>query len=391
MAYQNTFYIYDVPVTCTGSGNHNWITADFRIDASANSANSAYNVSVYTRIDSSGRMNWSGDGIIRVTCNGTTSYKKVTLAMYSSGTTDWDGPATFTFGAPGIVNLAMNFDLDLTSTTGTNGKPGPTHVSDEGNLQHFYYNGYNISIGEGGLPPLVQPPIVTLEHVSSDLDSLTFKWTSNKPLASSKYKVGTGSWINASGTGTSGNFKVNQLSPETNYTIYFSGVSTSEYGSLNSNEVSSSGTTLDMTRITNIGECIFGNSISVSVRKESDKASKLKVWVTGNSRQPEFEFNVNDGTNTITFTQDQLDQIYRCFTTSNSVPIYFSLITTGEWSSWTDTQHNKSLQLTGIAKTAHVGIDEQPRRAQVWMGIDGTPRRAIVWIGDGNNIPRRCI
>ena len=482
MAYQNTFYIYEVPVTCTEDGSHDWITADFKIEAAANSTNTAYNVSVYARIDSGGRMNWTGDGDIRVTCNGITSSKQVTLAMYSSGTTDWDGPATFSFGAPGEVRLTMNFDLDLTRTTGTNGNPGPTHNSDGGNLQHFYYNNYNITIGDGGLPPLIvaptvssltnanqynnnsgisattnsisvswsesgtvtnryyrlnsggwiavssasatinnlsegtgytievkssnsagdsnvlstvirtryNAPVVSLSFGSNKLDSLVFNWTSNKSLASSQYKIDNGSWIR-SGTGTSGSITIGQLTPNTTYTVYFKGVSTSTYDSLSSNEDSESGTTLDMARITSIGNCIFGNSISIVVSKVVTNDTKLKIWTTGNSNRPEFEISVVNGTNTFTPTQAQLDQMYKCFTTTNEVPIYFSLTTTGEWSNWADTQQNKSLQLTGIAKTAHVGISNVPRRAQVFLGINNAPRRAIMWVGDSNNKPRRCI
>ena len=482
MAYQNTFYIYSVPVTCTGSGSHDWITADFKIEASANSANTAYNVNVYARIDSEGRMNWTGDGTLRVTCNGKSDAKAVKLEMYSSGTTAWDGPASFTFGAPGEVKLTMNIDLDLTATTGTNGSPGPTHNSDGGNLQHFYYNNYSITIGDGGLPPLITPPsissltntnqfnsntaisasmnsisikwtesgtvanryyrvnsgnwvsvssastvisnlsegtsyiievkssnsagdsnilsatirtryatpVVTLTYDSRTLDSLIFKWTSTKSLGSSQYKIGSGSWITA-GTGTSGTITVSRLTPNTKYTIYFSGTASSSYDSLSSNEVSVSGTTLDMARITSIGDCIFGNNISIVINKAVTNTAKLKIWTTGNSLKPEFEFDVVAGTNTFTPTQSQLDQMYKCFSTSNSIPIYFSLTTTGQWSNWSDDQQNKTLQLTGIAKTAHIGINNTPRRSQVFIGIDNTPRRAVAWIGDENNKPRRCI
>lgn len=575
MAYQNTFYVNDVPVTCTGTGSHDWITADFKIEAIANSTNTAYDVKVYARIDSQGRMNWTGDGTIRVTCNGTTASKQVALAMYSSGTTDWDGPAAFSFGAPGITALNMNFDLDLTLTTGTNGNPGPTHNSDGGNLQHFYYTNHRIAIGDGGLQPLIvsptisainnvnrlnddigvsassnsiniawkengtvtnryyringgtwvsatEPnvilsgltqntsytidvkssnstgesnvlsitvrtryetpvlseytnanqykdnvgisaspnsitlswkelggpisnryyrinkgswisinsspltisnlsegttytidvyasnldmvsnalsitlrtrhnnPTISLSNDSAKLDSLIFKWTSDKPLVNSQYKVNNGVWVEA-GSGTSGTITIKQLTPKTSYTIYFKGISTSSYDSLSSNEVSKSGTTLDMARITSIGDCIFGNSINIVVNKPSSNISKLKIWTVGNSRQPEFEFDVVDGTNTFTPSQDQLDQMYKCFTTSNSIPIYFSLITIGEWVSWNDTQQNKALKLTGIVKTAHISIDNKPRRAQLYIGIDNKPRMAIVFVGDENKKPRRCI
>ena len=480
MAYQNTFYINGVPVTCTGAGSHDWITADFRIEAYANASNTSYDVKVYARIDSSGRMNWTGDGDIRVTCNGVTSSKQVTLAMYSSGTTEWDGPATFSFGSPGDTSLLMNLDLDLTRTTGTNGKLGPTHNSDSGNLQHFYYNNYRINVGDGGLPPLIVAPTIsnltntdkynnindisastdsisfswtesgtvtnryyrvdggnwisvsspnaTISNLSSatrynidvkssnsvgdsnilstsirtrsnaptvallfesrTVDSLIFKWTSNLILASSQFKVNNGSWTD-SGSGTSGTITVQKLNPKTAYTVSFKGISSVD--GIASNEVSIVATTMDISHITNIGNCIFGNSITIDVDKPSSATTKLKIWTTGNSQQPEFEFEVVDGTNTFTPTQDQLDKMYKCFSTTNSIPIYFLLTTVGQWNSWTDTQQDKTLQFTGIAKTTHVGVNNVPRRAQVWIGIDGIPRRAIVWVGDANNKPRRCI
>lgn len=482
MAYQTTFYITNVPVTCTEDGDHDWINADFMIDATANASNTAYVVKVYARINAGGRMNWSGDGDIRVTCNGIKKSAHVELEMYGTGTTIWDGPATFEFGAPGEVQLNMNFDLDLTRTEGFQGGDGPNHNSDGGNLQHFYYNNYTIKIGEdGGLPPLITPPIisgltntnkynsnsaisastnsigiswsesgtvtnryyrlnggswvsvnsasatitglsegtdynievkcsnssgdsniintlirtrynapvVSLTYVSSTLDSMVFKWTSNKSLNSSQYKIGNGSWVN-SGNGMSGTITINQLTPNTSYTVYFKGVSAALYDGISSNEASASGTTLDMARITSIGDCIFGNSISINISKVVTNVTKLKVWSTGNSNSFEFEFNVTNGTNTFTPTQDQLDKMYKCFSTSNSIPIYFTLTTTGQWSNWSDTQQNKTLQLTGIAKTAHVGITDTPRRAQVFIGVDGVPRRAIMWVGVDNK-PRRCI
>ena len=482
MAYQDTFYINKVPVTCTGDGTHDWITADFMIRVFANPANTAYDVNVYARIDSGGRMNWTGDGDIRVTCNGVTSSKQVVLAMYSAGTTGWDGPASFSFGAPGTVSLNMNFDLDLTRTIGTNGSPGPTHNSDGGNLQHFYYNNYTINIGEGGVAPLITVPTisnlantnkysnsssvsastnsisiswsesgtvtnryyridggnwvsvsssnitipnltagtnynvevkcsnsagdshilatyirtryntpnVSLEFDHSTLDGLVFKWASNIALETTQYRINNSSWINLT-NGTSGYIVISELTPNTAYTVYFKGVSKAMYDGLPSNEVYKTGTTLDMARITDISDCIFGNSIIITVSKVVTNTTKLKIWTEGDGQKPEFEINVENGTNTFTPTQDQLDKMYKCFTTSNSIPIYFSLTTTGSWNNWSDSVQSTILQLTGIAKTSHIGVNNKPRRAQVWIGVNGKPRRAIVWVGDANNKPRRCI
>ena len=120
MAYQNTFYINNVPVTCTGDGDHDWITADFKIEAYANASNTSYDVKVYARIDASSRMNWNGDGDIRVTCNGVKKSAQVSLKMYGSDiTTEWDGPATFSFGAPGEVKLSIMVPTEAYRDEGT--------------------------------------------------------------------------------------------------------------------------------------------------------------------------------------------------------------------------------------------------------------------------------
>lgn len=488
MAYKNTFYINDVPVICTGGGDHDWIHANFRIEAAVNSANTGYNVDVYVQIDSEGRMNWSGNSELHVTCNDVSHSKSVKLTMYSSGSSSWDGPVSFEFDGIGVTQLKMDFDLDLTSTTGTNGKPGPTHNSDSGNLQHFSYNNYTIKIGDNGLPPVLVAPVITnltnespyngdysVSSLSNEIkiswyengysssitkrhyrvnggtwqevtmpsvtisglspettykievksvngagdsnilsinirtrradfeitltpdtvsiDSIIFKWTSGVPLSYFEYRTNpSGDWIRL-GSGTTGLISINELTPNTSYTVYFRGMSTEIYDSILSDQKSISTKTADMARITNIGDCIFGESITVTVNKTTNNLARLKVWTTGNSKQPTFEFDVNNGANTITFTQNQLDEIYKCYTTSNNVAIYFLLTTIGLWDDWEEnTQHGRSLQLTGIAKTAHISVDNIPRRAQAFIGISGnTPKIAIVWVGDKDNKPRRCI
>jgi hypothetical protein len=483
MAYQDTFNISNVPVTCTGEGSHSWLKANFRIEAAVNTANTGYDVKIYTQMIATEDINWTGDAMLRVNCNGVNSSNKVTLEMRSAGSSVWDGPATFFFNGLGVTRLVLNFDLDLTITTGlVTFKPGIYHRGDGGNLQHFYYNNYVISIGEdGGLPPVISvptissltntnpfnsnigisastnsiglkwtesgtitnryyrlnggswvsasssnititgltpgttynidvyttnsggssntisgtvrtrhnAPVVTLTYDSKKLDSLVFKWTSDKPLGSSQIKVNNGSWTNFD-TGTSGIITLEQCTPNTEYVVYFKGTSTSTYDSLASGEVNASAYTLDIAKITSIGDCIFGNNISITINNPTTNTAKLKVWTTGNSNKPEFEFKVVNGTNVFAPTQAQLDLMYRCFSTSNSIPIYFSLITEGTWQEWTDTQQNKSLQLTGIAKTAYISVDNIPKRAQAFIGVGNTPKRAIVWIGDENNKPRRC-
>lgn len=236
-----------------------------------------------------------------------------------------------------------------------------------------------------------EAPVVSLSLDSVDLETLTFDWSSNKDLGSTQYKIDSGEWTNLGQTGKGGTFTTKWFDPKTKHTIYFRGVSTSTYDSLSSNESNASGTTYDRAHIQSIGDCTFGVKIDLQLSSESNKLLKLKIWTEGNSRTPEFVFDsISKGAFTFTPTQDQLDQMYKCFTNTNSIPIHFLLTTHGDWKDWNDTQSDKSLQLTGIAKTAHIGINNKPRRAQVWQGVDDKPRRAVAWQGVDNK-PRRCI
>lgn len=237
-------------------------------------------------------------------------------------------------------------------------------------------------------------PSTTLSLKSRDLETLTFDWTSDKDLESTEYKIDTGNWTNLSQSGKSGSFTVKWFDPKTTHTIYFRGISTSAYDSLQSAEKSANGTTLDRAHITNIGDCIFGLNIPIVIESESSKPLSLQIWTTGNSRNPIFTFeNISNKSFTYTFspTQQQLDDMYKCYTNTNDIPIYFLLTTNGDNKNWNDTQQDKTLQLTGIAKTAHIGINNSPRRAQVFIGDENKkPRRSVAWVGV-SDIARRCI
>lgn len=232
---------------------------------------------------------------------------------------------------------------------------------------------------------------VTLSLSSRDLESLTFNWSSDKELASTQYKIDSGSWTNLSQTGKSGTFTAKWFDPNTTHTVYFKGVSTTD--SITTNEISASGTTYKIAQINSVADCIFGSDISMEVASESNKQIDLKVTVTGSDNSTSsFTFeNISKGTHVYSPTQNELDAVYKKFTNSNTIPISFTLTTVGDNKSWTGTATQKDLQLTGIAKTAHIGVNGTPKRAQAWVGVNNTPKRAVVWIGDSNNTPRRCI
>lgn len=483
--------------TCTGGGGHSWIDAQFRIQVDYNDTKTAYAVKVYACINARGQMHWSGDAKLVVTCNGDTEEVPVNYKMWAdnpeqAGLGGWDGPASFEFGAPGDITLNFStLQIDLTPTTGTNGRPGVYHQGDGGNIQYFTMHDYSIDVSAiplGKKPALTSlennnkynnpatgvqngvsasttslsikanvsdwgdptaklywkcgsksgtstsatfnitglspgtsykvsaylkndigssetksitirtkhnAPVVSITLDDVDLEQLIFNWSSDKSLKSTEYKIDGGSWVSLGQTGTSGTFTAQWFDPKTTHTIYFRGTSTNALDALLSSQKSASGTTHDRGHIVSIGDCTFGLNIELDIESESDKQLKIEVWTEGNGLSPRFTYdNIGSRDRTWTFvpTQDQLDQMYRCYPKSNTIPIHFLLTTHGEWKDWEDDQQNKTLTLTGIAKTAHVGDNSnKPRRCQVWVGDSSNkPRRAVGWIGvDGQS--RRTI
>ena len=490
MAYIDTFTIYDVPVICTGSGTHGWISADFKIVGVPNFNNTAYNVYVYARIDANGYMEWDGTCRLVAVCNGKTASANISLAMYNGSEgalTKWDGPASFSLGAPGDSSLVFStIKLDLTTTTGTNGLPGIWHTTDDGNMTEFTVNNYTIKIGDGGLKPLLSPPVIdSLTNVnpynnkasiseftdkislswnsdidvvsskyringgswininssirkviiydlspgtsykidvyssnaagnsntlsttirtryllpetsmtlsSKSIDQLVFTWKSNRTLASTQYKINAdGTWINANSSGDSGTFSVDNLEPNTKYIIFFRGTTSDSYDSLTSNEIYNTYITHNIAKITDVTNFIFGDTWSIDIDHPSNRNIKLTVYAYGNSREAEFTLNSIAGNNLVTPTQEQLDNIYKCYSNvSNYLKVKFTLTTIGGWKSYTYTRESQ-LRLTGIVKTAHINKDGVNKRTQGYVNINGVIRRAIFWIGDENGNPRRCI
>lgn len=229
-------------------------------------------------------------------------------------------------------------------------------------------------------------PVVSISLDSVDLEQLIFNWSSDKSLKSTEYKIDNGSWTSLGQTGTSGTITAQWFDPKSTHTVYFRGTSIDALDALLSSEKSASGTTHDRGHIVSTGDCIFGLNIDLNIESESDKQLKIDIWTEGNERNPQFSFdNIGTGDFTWTFepTQEQLDQMYMCYPKSNEIPIHFLLTTHGEHQDWEDTQLDKVLLLTGIAKTAHVGDSSNtPRRCQAWVGDEtNTPRRAVIWVG----------
>lgn len=234
------------------------------------------------------------------------------------------------------------------------------------------------------------PPIVSLSLNQRHLEKLVFNWSSDKPLKSTQYKIDGGGWTNLGQTGSSGSFTAQWFSPNTTHTIYFRGVSQDAYDALDSNEASAAGTTYDIGHITNNVSYTFGTSMTIVTSNPSGRPLSVIVKSEGNGRVASFTVsNVRTGSFSFTPNQDQLDAMYKTYPNSNTLGITLQLVTQGERSSYNDSALSRNLVLTGIAKTGHVGVNNNQRRCQIWIGdSSGKARRCVGWVGVNNRAHR---
>ena len=244
----------------------------------------------------------------------------------------------------------------------------------------------NSNILDGVIRTRYENPVVTATVVGSGLESLTVNWSSTRPLKQLDYSIAA---IQLNGE-TSGSIRITGLSPGVQYPIYINGTSTDEYDTLGSETITIYGTTVSIPTITDISTITHGQSFTITVNNPSKLSTTIKIWVTGNSVRLDKSIDTTtNGDVTVTLSESEWDKVYRSFPKQNTHTLYAQLVTHAS-KDYSDSQKSKTITLTGIQKTAHIGVSNKPRRCQVYIGIDGKPRRCVSWVGV-NNTPKRTI
>lgn len=265
--------------------------------------------------------------------------------------------------------------------------------------------------GAGGQADLTirtrkEAPTITASIVSTTLETVTFRWSSDRYLARCYAMVGSdtielGSNV-ASGTATS-----KWHEPNTTVSITIHGyVEAGDQETHGSKTIS--GKTLDIARFTSASG-VFGNALRVNFTRAStaygvmltmfakNTSNTTSVTITNGSASSQIRANYAD----TTFTQAQLDSIYKTYLNNvNTTTMYITISTFGDSTrpggpkKYNDTQRTYTLTLTGIAKTMWFGVndDQVPHRCQAWYGdANGTARRGVGFWGDTSGVGRRTI
>ena len=119
----------------------------------------------------------------------------------------------------------------------------------------------------------------TLTLISKTENSATFKWTTPENCDQVQYKIGSGSWINVSGTGTSGTYTVTGLTVNTPYTFYgdYKRADSQLWSTAGGYTVSCPVTTHDYPKPTNSPSFTIGNSLNINVSNPLNRQISLEL------------------------------------------------------------------------------------------------------------------
>lgn len=306
--------------------------------------------SLASKTSTSLTMNWSSDSIIDYlwySINGGTSWKAVGSVNSSSGRYTISGLSPETTYS--VTTRVRRKDSGLTTNSSTKD-----------------YTTYAKTV-----------PKITL--LKKGINSITVTSSCNVGVSSTQYriKITSGSYGAYQTSATFSNLK-----PNTAYVIEVKKVASAsgEAGSTTLNV-----TTYDIARISSATNFNLGSNASVTITNPANVTASLVMKVGG---MQILSKNLSVGTNIISFTDAQLDAIYKKFMTANSVTVSYTLITSGN-SSWTSTK-NVTCSLTGNQKTEHINIKTSWKRAKGWVNIKGTYKRCVTWVNINGNW-RRCI
>lgn len=216
--------------------------------------------------------------------------------------------------------------------------------------------------------------ISTYAQDSKGLNWIKLKWATADTVDQVQYKIGSGSWVTASSTSAkSGTFQISSLNPNTTYSIKIR--VRRKDSQLYTESSSLSITTYQIAQISSASNFNLGSNASVTITNPTSATASLAMKVGSTQILSK---NLSTGANTISFTDAQLDAIYKLFGNSNSVTVSYTL-TTNSNSSWKSTK-SVTCTLTGNQKCLKLKVSGSWKRAKTWTKISGTWKRAVVWI-----------
>ena len=278
------------------------------------------------------------------------------------------GSGTLTVPHDSNGSKTINVSASLTMNATDNYLPGNTSVS-----------------GILKLTDIPRYATSTQSLSSKTINAITMKWSSDSIIDYIWYSKDNGStWTGINVTdGTSGTYTISNLSPNTTYKIK-TRVRRKD-SQLTTDSSALSVTTYDIAKISSASNFNLGSNAIITITNPANATATLAMKIGATQILSK---NLSIGANTIIFTDTQLDNIYKKFTTSNSISISYTL-TTNSNSNWTNSK-NVTCTLTGNQKTGHINVNSSWKRTKKWINVDNVWKRCVRWV-NVNGTWKRCI
>ena len=211
------------------------------------------------------------------------------------------------------------------------------------------------------------------------LTKVKYEWSASDACDWAWYSKNNGaSWSDLPNSGI-----ISGLSPNTSYNFKLRVRRTS------SQLVTESGTkttsTYDTGRIGSVPNINLGDNINVNITNPS--GANITYYVeTTNPTTNVLERAAAVGSNTIQFTDEELDTIFKKIGLGNSTNLQVGVATEGSYWDW----KTITCTLTGNQKTVHLKLNNEWKRAKRWIKINGEWKRAVRWM-KVNDTWHRCI
>ena len=223
------------------------------------------------------------------------------------------------------------------------------------------------------------PRYASISHSlnSTGLNSAKINWSSDSTCDLLQYSLNSGAWKTVTGNP----YTISGLNPNTNYKVKTrvrrkDSQLYSQTGDLSFN-------TKDIGKISSLSNFTHGSSVTIGITNPSGQSLNLVMKIDSTQI---FSKTVTTSTKSISFTDTELDNIYKSYGSSSSLTATFILTTAG---SYTNTK-TCTVTLNGNQKTARINVNNSWKRGKVFTNVNGSWKKAVAWT-NVNGTWRRCI
>ena len=211
--------------------------------------------------------------------------------------------------------------------------------------------------------------VPTISVSSKTVNSITVTSGCNVQVSSTQYRIkqGSGSYGAYQNSATFSN-----LTPNTSYTIEVKKVAKNG-GAVG--YATTTASTYQIGTITTASNFNHGDNSSTVLANPSGASISLNMKIGSTSI---FTDSVSAGTKTHTYTDTELDNIYKLYGMGNTLTATYTLTTTANSKTYTNTK-TCTITLTGNQKTIREKVNGVWKRGKNFVKINGTWKKSVVW------------